>query len=103
MPIRTSPRPTRPLPKEESHAPDQRSDPGGYRGRQDREFDRQALRHVARDDGALQPEGVAQVLRGFQHYPGFQNEDLFDFGERFSMDDGAELGELNALNIKTTA
>ena len=26
-----------------------------------------------------------------QHYPGFQNEDLFDFGERFSMEDGAEV------------
>jgi catechol 2,3-dioxygenase-like lactoylglutathione lyase family enzyme len=26
-----------------------------------------------------------------QHYPGFQNEDLFDFGDRFSMEDGAEL------------
>src|SRR5438132_733629 len=38
-----------------------------------------------------------------QHYPGFQNEDLFDFGDRFSMDDGAELGELKELNIKTTA
>src|SRR5882672_7764994 len=25
-----------------------------------------------------------------QYYPGFQNEDLFDFGDRFSMDDGAE-------------
>jgi catechol 2,3-dioxygenase-like lactoylglutathione lyase family enzyme len=38
-----------------------------------------------------------------QHYPGFQNEDLFDFGDRFSMDDGAEVGELKELNIKTTA
>lgn len=27
-----------------------------------------------------------------QHYPGFQNEDLFDFGERFSMEDAAEVG-----------
>ena len=26
-----------------------------------------------------------------QHYPGFQNEDLFDFGERFSMEDGASV------------
>jgi catechol 2,3-dioxygenase-like lactoylglutathione lyase family enzyme len=38
-----------------------------------------------------------------QHYPGFQNEDLFDFGDRFSMDDGAEVGELTELEIKTTA
>ena len=38
-----------------------------------------------------------------QHYPGFQNEDLFEFGDRFSMDDGAELGELKELGIKTTA
>jgi catechol-2,3-dioxygenase len=38
-----------------------------------------------------------------QHYPGFQNEDLFDFGDRFSMEDGAEVGELKELDIKTTA
>ena len=38
-----------------------------------------------------------------QYYPGFQNEDLFDFGDRFSMDDGAEVGELKELNIKTSA
>jgi len=38
-----------------------------------------------------------------QYYPGFQNEDLFDFGDRFSMDDGAEVGELKELNIKSTA
>jgi catechol 2,3-dioxygenase-like lactoylglutathione lyase family enzyme len=38
-----------------------------------------------------------------QYYPGFQNEDLFDFGDRFSMDDGAEIGELKELDIKTTA
>ena len=41
--------------------------------------------------------------REIQYYPGFQNEDLFDFGDRFSMDDGAEVGELKELNIKTTA
>ena len=29
-----------------------------------------------------------------QHYPGFQNADLFDFGDRVSKDDGAEIGEL---------
>src|SRR5438093_12887812 len=38
-----------------------------------------------------------------QHYPGFQNQDLFDFGDRFSMEDGAEVGELKELDIKTTA
>ena len=38
-----------------------------------------------------------------QHYPGFQNEDLFDFGDRFSMEDGAEVGELKELNVKTSA
>ena len=37
-----------------------------------------------------------------QYYPGFQNEDLFDFGDRFSMDDAAEVGELRELNIRTT-
>ena len=38
-----------------------------------------------------------------QYYPGLQNEDLFDFGDRFSMDDGAEVGELKELNVKTSA
>ena len=38
-----------------------------------------------------------------QHYPGFQDEDLFDFGDRFDMEDGAELGELKELGIKTSA
>ena len=38
-----------------------------------------------------------------QFYPGFQNEDLFDFGDRFAMEDGAEVGELKELSIKTTA
>jgi len=37
-----------------------------------------------------------------QYYPGFQNEDLFDFGDRFSMDDAAEVGDLGELNIRTT-
>jgi catechol 2,3-dioxygenase-like lactoylglutathione lyase family enzyme len=37
-----------------------------------------------------------------QHYPGFQNEDLFDFGDRFDMEEGAEVGELKELEIKTT-
>jgi len=27
----------------------------------------------------------------------------FDFGDRFSMEDGAEVGELKELNVKTTA
>ena len=38
-----------------------------------------------------------------QYYPGVQNEDFFDFGDRFSMDDGAELGELKELGVKNTA
>jgi catechol 2,3-dioxygenase-like lactoylglutathione lyase family enzyme len=38
-----------------------------------------------------------------QHYPGFQHEDFFDFGDRFSMEDGAEVGELKELGIKSTA
>ena len=38
-----------------------------------------------------------------QYYPGFQNQDLFDFGDRFSMDDGAPVGELEELKIKTSA
>jgi hypothetical protein len=32
-----------------------------------------------------------------------QDEDLFDFGDRFSMEDGAEVGELKELNVKTSA
>jgi catechol-2,3-dioxygenase len=38
-----------------------------------------------------------------QYYPGFSNDDLFDFGDRFSMEDGSEVGELKELSIKTTA
>jgi catechol 2,3-dioxygenase-like lactoylglutathione lyase family enzyme len=38
-----------------------------------------------------------------QHYPGFQNEDLFDFGDRFDMEEGAEVGELKELEVKTSA
>src|SRR5918994_475250 len=38
-----------------------------------------------------------------QYYPGLQNEDLFDFGDRFSMEDGAEVGELKELGVKTSA
>ena len=37
-----------------------------------------------------------------QHIPGFQHDDLFEFGDRFSMEDGAKVGELKELNIKTT-
>ena len=37
-----------------------------------------------------------------QHYSTFQHDDLFDFGDRFAMDDGADLGELKELDIKTT-
>jgi predicted lactoylglutathione lyase len=33
---------------------------------------------------------------------GFQHDDLYDFGDRFSMEDGAKVGELKELNIKTT-
>lgn len=38
-----------------------------------------------------------------QHYPSFQHDDAFDFGDRFSMDDGADLKELKELDIKSTA
>ena len=37
-----------------------------------------------------------------QYYPGFQNDDLFDFGDRFAMDDAAEVGELKELSIKSS-
>ena len=38
-----------------------------------------------------------------QYYPGFQNDDLFDFGDRFTMDDAAEAAGLTELNVRTTA
>ena len=38
-----------------------------------------------------------------QHIPGFQHEDLFEFGDRFSMEDGAKVGELKELNVKNAA
>lgn len=38
-----------------------------------------------------------------QYTDGFQNDDLFDFGDRFSMEDGAEVGTLRELEIKTSA
>jgi len=47
--------------------------------------------------------GPRPQLVGDPALPGFQNQDLFDFGDRFSMEDGAEVGELKELNIKTTA
>jgi catechol 2,3-dioxygenase-like lactoylglutathione lyase family enzyme len=38
-----------------------------------------------------------------QHFSTFQHDDLFDFGDRFSMDDGADLNTLDELKIKTSA
>jgi predicted lactoylglutathione lyase len=39
-----------------------------------------------------------------QYYEnGFQHDDLFDFGDRFSMDEGADVGSLEELKIKSTA
>jgi catechol 2,3-dioxygenase-like lactoylglutathione lyase family enzyme len=35
-----------------------------------------------------------------QYYSSFQHDDLFDFGDRFSMDDGADLTELKELAIQ---
>ena len=35
-----------------------------------------------------------------QYFEGFQHDDMFDFGDRFSMDDGAAVGELKELEIK---
>jgi hypothetical protein len=37
-----------------------------------------------------------------QYYSSFQHDDLFDFGDRFSMEDGADLKELKELDIQTT-
>jgi len=48
-------------------------------------------------------EELAHNWWEIQHYPGFQDEDLFHFGDRFAMEDGAELGELKELDIKTSA
>jgi len=37
-----------------------------------------------------------------QYYEnGFQHDDLFDFGDRFSMDDGADVSSLEELKIKS--
>lgn len=37
-----------------------------------------------------------------QYYSSFQHDDMFDFGDRFAMDDGADLNELKELSIKTS-
>jgi catechol 2,3-dioxygenase-like lactoylglutathione lyase family enzyme len=34
---------------------------------------------------------------------GFQHDDLFDYGDRFAMDDGADVGTLDELKIKSSA
>lgn len=38
-----------------------------------------------------------------QHIPGFQHEDMFDFGDRFSMDDATNVKELGELSIKNSS
>lgn len=38
-----------------------------------------------------------------QHIPGFQHEDMFDFGDRFSSDQEVKLGDLKELDIKNSA
>ena len=39
-----------------------------------------------------------------QYYEnGFQHDDLFDYGDRFSMEDGADVGALEELKIKSSA
>jgi catechol 2,3-dioxygenase-like lactoylglutathione lyase family enzyme len=38
-----------------------------------------------------------------QHIPGFQHEDMFDFGDRFSMDDSANPADLTELNVKNSS
>lgn len=38
-----------------------------------------------------------------QHIPGFQHEDMFDFGDRFPMDDDANPSELKELSIKNSS
>jgi len=38
-----------------------------------------------------------------QNVPGYQHDDMFDFGDRFSMNDGAKVGELKELDIKSSA
>ncbi len=36
-----------------------------------------------------------------QYFPSFQHDDMFDFGDRFSMDDAADVGALKELEIKS--
>ncbi|MGQ0652829.1 MAG: VOC family protein [Betaproteobacteria bacterium] len=38
-----------------------------------------------------------------QHVPGFVHDDLFDFGDRFSMDDNAKIEDLKELAVKNSA
>ena len=38
-----------------------------------------------------------------QYVPGFQHEDLFDFGDRFSMEDNAKVEDLKELRVKNSA
>jgi catechol 2,3-dioxygenase-like lactoylglutathione lyase family enzyme len=38
-----------------------------------------------------------------QHYDGFQHQDMFDFGDRFSMDEDSDIHNLAELQIKTSA
>ena len=38
-----------------------------------------------------------------QYIPGFQHEDMFDFGDRFSMDDNTNLSDLKELSIKNSS
>lgn len=37
-----------------------------------------------------------------QHIDGFQHDDMFDFGDRFSMEDDAPLADLKELQIKSS-
>ncbi len=38
-----------------------------------------------------------------QHYDGFQHEDMFDFGDRFSMDEDSDIHNMPELTIKNSA
>ena len=38
-----------------------------------------------------------------QNVAGFQHEDMFDFGDRFSMEDGTQMGDLKELSIKNSS
>jgi predicted lactoylglutathione lyase len=37
-----------------------------------------------------------------QYYDGYQHDDMYDFGDRFSMDDGVDVRSLKELEIKTS-